>query len=407
MEEKMSSITAACACIEANDPPIEGVLVCCEMTDDDNEPTVSLEVLVKYQGASTSHDRDHYQDYTFDDVDAWRRLGKAIQGIHLERFWFSEHLSFNGPDLSDVTSPPAACECVNALFDQLKYARSINEFEIELFPSDQVQMFDMRQLVQSNAGLQRLGIKSDKIMTMDQVDVLHQAIAASRLKHLSIVGCKLANDGSLEKILSACINVKEMWVPCHSISQYSALSMLFRNSTAILQHVMLFGAYNHDEMNQIMCQVPSSLMGNTTLKRLEFGSRHISDDDHIFCKLLCDTTSIRSIYDSNHTLEKITGAREIDDEDLEFIKYLELNENEDKTQVVRNKILKYYFIGDFDISPFINIPVSGLPEIISQIRSDTTQSAIFRLLKCIPELCNVASRCHTSEQSSKRPKIDE
>jgi hypothetical protein len=58
------------------------------------------------------------------------------------------------------------------------------------------------------------------------------------------------------------------------------------------------------------------------------------------------------------------------------VKYLELNRNADKAEVVRNsnKILKYYFIGDFDVAPFINMPVSVMPDVISQIRSETTQS---------------------------------
>jgi hypothetical protein len=91
-----------------------------------------------------------------------------------------------------------------------------------------------------------------------------------------------------------------------------------------------------------------------------------------------------------------------------FEELSELNRNEDKTQVVRNKILKYYFVGDFDVTPFANMPVSVVPEVISQIRCETKQSAIFRLLKSIPELSSVTNRCLETEQSSKakRQKTD-
>jgi hypothetical protein len=54
--------------------------------------------------------------------------------------------------------------------------------------------------------------------------------------------------------------------------------------------------------------------------------------------------------------------------------------------------MAYFFVGDFDITPFTNMPVSVVPEVISQIRSETKQSAIFRLLKCIPELSDVGNR---------------
>lgn len=147
-------------------------------------------------------------------------------------------------------------------------------------------------------------------------------------------------------------------------------------------------------------QVVPSLVGNTKVKSIRFPMGEISSIEY-FCKLLCDATSIRGIYNSIHTLEKIKGTPVVDTKDLEFNKYLELNRNEDKVQVVRNKILQYYFIGDFDVSPLINLPMSVLPEVICQIRSDTKQSAIFRLLKCIPELCNVAGRSLASDQFGK------
>jgi hypothetical protein len=105
-------------------------------------------------------------------------------------------------------------------------------------------------------------------------------------------------------------------------------------------------------------------------------------------KLLCNTTSIESIYNSNHTVKMVRPSYS------ELLsERLEINKNEDKAQVERNKILRYYFVGDFDVTPFANfLPVSVVPEVISQIRSETKQSSIFLLLKCNPELSNVANR---------------
>jgi hypothetical protein len=75
-------------------------------------------------------------------------------------------------------------------------------------------------------------------------------------------------------------------------------------------------------------------------------------------------------------------------------------------------MLKYYFVGDFDVTPFANMSVLVVPEVIGQIRSDTKQSAIFRLLKCLPELSNVRSSSLLTKQVSKMKrhkiwKIDE
>jgi hypothetical protein len=78
--------------------------------------------------------------------------------------------------------------------------------------------------------------------------------------------------------------------------------------------------------------------------------------------------------------------------------------DKDKTQVICNKVLKYYFVGDFDVKPFTNMPMSVVSEVISQISSDSKQSAIFRLLKCIPELSNASERVSSHQSGNKRQK---
>ena len=45
--------------------------------------------------------------------------------------------------------------------------------------------------------------------------------------------------------------------------------------------------------------------------------------------------------------------------------YLELNKNTKKDEVIRKKIARYYFVGEFDISPFT--PLSVIPEVLSLI----------------------------------------
>jgi hypothetical protein len=49
--------------------------------------------------------------------------------------------------------------------------------------------------------------------------------------------------------------------------------------------------------------------------------------------------------------------------------------------------------------------VSVLPKIVSQIEGNDTQSAIYRLLQCISELCNVSERNSYEELGNKRRKI--
>jgi hypothetical protein len=98
-------------------------------------------------------------------------------------------------------------------------------------------------------------------------------------------------------------------------------------------------------------------------------------------KLLCDPTSIKSICNSNHTQEDVDPS-----ESKYLFDLLKLNSNVDKAKVASNKILKYYFVGDFGVTPFENMPVSVVREVICWIKLGTKLSAIFRLLKFIPQL---------------------
>ena len=72
-----------------------------------------------------------------------------------------------------------------------------------------------------------------------------------------------------------------------------------------------------------------------------------------------------------------------------------MNKNPNKHKVMCKKIARHYFTKDFDISPFFNMNISLLPMVFAMIEGNTltnSLSAIFRLLKSIPVLCNVSSR---------------
>lgn len=107
-------------------------------------------------------------------------------------------------------------------------------------------------------------------------------------------------------------------------------------------------------------------------------------------------------FTSNHTLECIkipclvlsTLAEEC----------LVLNENGNKMKVIRDKILRFYFVGDFDVSQFSNLALSVLPDVVSQIEGKEKLSAMYRFLQHIPELCNVSGRVSSEEQGNKRQK---
>jgi hypothetical protein len=57
------------------------------------------------------------------------------------------------------------------------------------------------------------------------------------------------------------------------------------------------------------------------------------------------------------------------------------------------------------MSPFVNMPLYFLPKVMNQIRGNGKQSALYRLLKCIPDLCNVSERGTSGRPVNKRMKM--
>jgi hypothetical protein len=79
-----------------------------------------------------------------------------------------------------------------------------------------------------------------------------------------------------------------------------------------------------------------------------------------------------------------------------------LNENGNKAKVIRNKILRFYFVEEFDVFPFASMALSVLPDVMSQIEEENKHSVMYTLLQCIPELCNVSNRVTSEHTGNKR-----
>ena len=101
----------------------------------------------------------------------------------------------------------------------------------------------------------------------------------------------------------------------------------------------------------------SALAHNTTLERLCLdGTWDDADEEtgliawEAISSLLCNKTSIMSTYNSNHTLNKLCDDDDYNDMKIhlpeDLLSYLEMNENKDKVEVARQKILQTHFSDD-------------------------------------------------------------
>jgi hypothetical protein len=206
--------------------------------------------------------------------------------------------------------------------------------------------------------------------------------------------CNFENDESFERIIEGCSRVERLYVDCEYNSQFTAVASLLQDPANELRDLSLNLVFGHLDneggrsfSEQAVREISASLVGNMHLKSIFIGD-HFNLRGHrlgSIDKLLCDVSSIENIKsNSNHTLESIS----IPGYNLLTLaeQCLELNKHWDKAKVIRNKILRFYFLEEFHVSPFVNMHLYFLPKVMNQIRGNDKQSAQYRLLKCIPDV---------------------
>ena len=103
-------------------------------------------------------------------------------------------------------------------------------------------------------------------------------------------------------------------------------------------------------------------------------------------KLLCDTTSIEHIYNSNHTLE-ITENYYLSERSPEIL-------TDNLFDLKKGFKQRLPGIISFWILTYLHLSIPLLSRVLALIEGEPTNqySAIFRLLRTILNLCNVSSR---------------
>ena len=135
----------------------------------------------------------------------------------------------------------------------------------------------------------------------------------------------------------------------------------------------------------------NALSNNSSLVELDIGDVEnvsLSSLDALV-KVLCDKTNITSVYNSNHTLNVFEyTCSNGPDRPKELYSLLELNENKDKAEVVREKMLTSRVINEDTVGrEFGSVPVSVFPSLIEWIGRDRLGfSAMHCLVQCFPSL---------------------
>ena len=85
-------------------------------------------------------------------------------------------------------------------------------------------------------------------------------------------------------------------------------------------------------------------------------------------KLVGDSAIIEGIINSNHTIESIySGLLPLSPRAR---KRLKSNHMPDKNKVIQNKIMRYYFLGNFDSAQFVRMPILVIAKVLSRKRNE-------------------------------------
>ena len=130
--------------------------------------------------------------------------------------------------------------------------------------------------------------------------------------------------------------------------------------------------------------IANALARNTRLESLGLCDNDAITEDGLeaFVSVLCNTSSVKDTYLSNHTLKDIEYEVEEYIEDLDD--YLELNRSSDKSKVAMQKILDHHY--DFEMDTFFAFDLKVLPVVVAwfkKAKEDTSHDIASRLLSSI------------------------
>ena len=334
----------------------------------------------------------HCSGHALSDDRAWEQIGLAI-GRNSTLVELKMRRVNEVDEVDDLS--PRARRCVEALYWGMAQSTAIKELEIDpdLFPDGG----DLPPLNLEGTPLSK-SLQSIKLNGYDPspINLTPSVVLSSIVEHassleqldLTCVKVNFAHEDHFNRIISKCQHVKSLRVRCRSSALCPAVANLLEHSSSIRHLVLLYGGVR-GVSEEGLSIVAAGLAKNSTLKLLTLAYRGSWD---AISKVFCDASSIESIYSSNHTLEAIGNRGTIPPV---IADYLSLNRIPNKQEVIRMKIFRYYFVGDFDITPFAQMPLSVLPQVLGMIQCSDDEDrrlALFRLARYIPDLCNVSSR---------------
>ena len=307
----------------------------------------------------------------------WEGLGKAIGGntivgeLRLDTSG-SGYVSNRDNEISGEVF-----QCIETLYGGIRLNTSIYYLciDMDLFPCDgSLPTLNLHD-AQFKEVLKYLMLKGRRTISNNQSVMVETFLESTFLEELIMQNLEFesANESAFRRIILACSRVERLDSKCLSLSQCDSIASLLGDPTSILSDLSLPSPIDKEGLSTIA----AGLVSNKTLKKFNVYSWR---DSSPIAQALCDTSSIDRIIASNHTLESVSSYSTLTPPLPLLQDYLALNNETNKEGVIRTKIARYYFKGEFDVSTFASIDIKCLPGVLAMIGGGETNrnAAIFR-----------------------------
>ena len=351
------------------------------------------------------------------DASDYSRLGAAIgNNTHLKTL----DIALGGEDPLDIAND-------EAFFDGLKRNSSINELLLDCDNHILVGGIEhkiLKSYQKFNNNLIRLRI-NDAVLDNGGDHFIAETLRWCRnLKAINLGRTNITDEQLLpmvEAIKRGCnTSLEELHLFGNRIGNTGchALATLLEDPNSNIQTLDLD---ENQISNEGATAIANSLVNNTKIQTLELQSNPFDQSAiDIFCRVLCNKSSVNDTYSSNHTLEWLSLSDEQQGQDEDhLLSLLILNREKNKSHVAIEKILKYH--PNMDMEPLFEWDSDGeqslkaLPYVVGWFErarnatgfyniEERKLSAIFHFAKAMPLLLVPAS--NIKEESKKRKRND-
>ena len=228
-------------------------------------------------------------------------------------------------------------------FEGIKRNSSISELVLNCDGRGVVDelIYEILKAYHENNNLTRLCIARSDLQNGGDIAIAETLRGCTNLQEFETLNCMIT-DVQLTSLIEAVrgnTSLKILSFPANFIGTAGCevLAALLEDPNCNLRTLSL-GSNNIN--NDGATTLANSLSSNTKLKNLHLNGNPIDQSvGDIFARLFCNTSSINSIYSSNHTLERLVLSVPRGN-DLRFL--LRLNKGTNKSHVAIKKILKYH-----------------------------------------------------------------